>query len=447
MKRLALIQPKGNPLSKNQDFARFWSENQHLQNSSFFAPMPNLGLLTVAALTPPGYHIDFIDENFESICFDGYDIVGLSAMTLHAERAYEIAKEFRLRGTKIVLGGIHATVLPDEASKHVDAVVVGEAENLWPRVLEDFEKEQLKKIYCESSGKPEMLHSPVPRFDLAKLHRYQAVPIQTTRGCPYDCEFCSVASVYGKKLRKKPIKQVLEEIKEVAKLRKHGKPRIFFTDDNMFLDKKHAADLLRAITPLKINWMTQCDVSLAENLELLRLIRRSGGSQLLIGFESLSDKNLKSLHENLFKASWRGRYSAAIQTIQSHGIRVLGMFMVGLDSDTPKVFDELKDFILRNHLHDVQITLPTPLPGTSLHKRLQHEGRLLKDRYWEDCSFFNVTFEPKNMTGQELAEGHLRLYKSVSVPSAKYANRRHFIEIFKNLHAHESGDKALRAEA
>jgi radical SAM superfamily enzyme YgiQ (UPF0313 family) len=315
---------------------------------------------------------------------------------------YRIAGYYRARGTAVVLGGLHVTLVPDEAALHADAIVVGEGEILWPRLLQDFEEGKLRKTYRNRSFKDVQLGHVQPRYDLLDMGRYNRMPLQSTRGCPLHCEFCAASRIFGG-YKLKPVDAVVREIRQIKSRWK--RPFIELADDNTFVNKRWSKDLVRAIAGENVRWFTETDVSVAEDPELLDLLAKSGCRQLLIGFESPTAAALTGMDSVNWKAGRYKEYRGAIQAIQRRGISVNGCFIVGNDTDTPDIFPEIERFVKSSGLADVQVTVLTPFPGTSLHARLKKERRLLREQYWDRCTLFDVNFVPKNMTVEDLEQG------------------------------------------
>jgi radical SAM superfamily enzyme YgiQ (UPF0313 family) len=428
--KLALISPKGTTFGKNPEFQKLISGSTNLSKwrniFTGFAP----GLLVIASLTPDSWDIELIDENIEPIDFKKkYDLVGVTAMTQQATRAYEIADLYRQKGIKTIFGGIHATVLPDEAKKHFDSVVVGEAENIWPQILEHFSQNALKPVYA-SPKEVDLSKAPLPRYELLRDKFYNTIWIQTTRGCPHDCEFCAATKVFGPKYRRKGIHQVINEIKYVRD--SFPKSRIAFADDNLLADKKLSKQLLKEIIPLKIRYHAQSDISVADDDELLELLVQSGCSFLLVGFESISEASLQGIDKSNWKSKHVKSYASSIRKIQSLGIGILGAFIVGLDNDDVSVFPRLADFVVENNLFETQVTISTPLPGTRLRERLVREGRLLSAG-WDNYTFADVNFIPKKMSINKLENGFVQVYKSVDERLGYFAKFEYFRKIQKEL--------------
>ncbi len=377
----------------------------HISSAQTFK-VQKVNLPLLAALTPPGHTVKIVDEAFApDDISEEVDLVGITVMTDLVLRAYQIADTYRQRGIKVVMGGIHATVLPGEALQHADAVVLGEAEEAWPRLLSDAASGEMRKLYC--ANKITHLNGiPTPRRDLYPnpIHRGYtpiAIGFETARGCPYDCEFCSIGSVMGRQYRARPIPEVIAEIESI-----HSR-YLFFVDDALALNRPEAKKLFTAMIPLRLKWAGQGPVSLAEDSGLLELMRRSGCVGLLIGFESVQReiqhgmKKIKSLRIDFFEA---------IRRFHGEGIAVLGAFIFGFDHENKDVFDQTLEFIMRSRLDCVELRILTPFPGTRLYSRLLKEGRLFVPNWWlQGYPPDTLLFQPKGMTAEELIEGFIRL--------------------------------------
>ncbi|MFH1782631.1 MAG: radical SAM protein [Candidatus Omnitrophota bacterium] len=429
--KIALISPKGKFFESYKEYKDVW---MGISKDSLYRKFHSgfgLALLTIAALTPKSFKIKLIDENFDSIDFnEKFDLIGLTGMTQQALRAYEIADEFRKRGIRVVIGGIHATVLPEEAKEHVDSVIIGEGEELWPKFLDDFKRGNIKPFY-KTSNLTDLSKSPVPRYDLLNPKNYNVVWIQATRGCPHDCDFCAASKIYGFKFRHKKVGQVIEEIKAMLKIWGRG-ILVSFTDDNMFVDRKYSVELVEKLIPLKIRWFAQTDVSVARDENFLKLLRKSGCAFLFIGFETLSKEGLTFIDRTNWKVKQLSFYKQAVNAIQSNGMGVFGAFMLGLDSDSLSIFDKVIDFIDENNLYASQITILTPLPGTRLRERLKKEKRLLS-KNWDDYTFLKATFTPNLMTAKELEEGLFKVYRGIYNRRMNIKRAKYFKTIYANL--------------
>jgi radical SAM superfamily enzyme YgiQ (UPF0313 family) len=395
------------------------------------ASLPSLPLLTIAALTPPDVEIEYqeISDIEQHEINSGFDLVAISTYSAQIFEAYELANRYRAEGVKVVLGGSHVTLLPDEARPYVDSVVVGEAEPVWIDIIEDLRQKKLKPFY-KAIDPFDLKQSPVPHFGFLDKAYHNRITVQTTRGCPHDCEFCAGSKFMGP-YRKKPIELVVDEIEAIKNEWKN--PFIEFADDNTFVDKVWSKRLLSAISPLGIKWFTETDISISQNEELLHLLRESGCRQLLIGLESVRKRNLKGMDKNDWKLRQYDRYLKAIGKIQSYGVSVNGCFILGLDDDTPDVFEQTRDFIEESRLLEAQITFLTPFPGTRLYHRLKQEGRLLKDVFWDRCTLFDINFKPKKMSVQELEDGLAWLGSQVYSDEAFNRRRSHYREIVRRL--------------
>jgi len=371
----------------------FISHSQKVIKTIWFA---RLTLTTLAALTPSGIEVKITDENVEPIDFDEeVDLVGITGMVMHAKRAYEIAKRFRERRIPVIMGGPHASSCFIEAKEHVDSVVIGEAEPVWPGLIHDLQEGHLKPFYRgETYCSMEKL--PLPRLDLLRKDAYMTVNcIQTTRGCPHQCDFCHVTHFFGKTYRCRPVDEV---VREVAGL---SGEFIVFIDDNIAGNRQHARELFRRLKPLKKKWAGQASLTLARDPELLRLAAESGCVSLFIGMESLSPENLKAMNKGFNRAH---QYEEALRALHDHDIMVLSGFIFGLDHDDEGVFERTLRFCERNRIELPSFFILTPLPGTPLFQRMESEERLLhKD--WSKYNGATVVFRPKLMTEETLQRG------------------------------------------
>jgi len=356
-----------------------------------------LSLTTVAALTPPEIEVAITDENVEPIDFnEETDLVGLTAMTMHAARAYEIADRFRARGITVVMGGLHASSLPQEAKEHVDAVVIGEAEGVWEKLLGDFQKGSLQPFY-KSEHLCSFKAQPHPRQDLLKRKSYWTINcVQATRGCPFSCDFCSVAQFFGNTYRYRPVDEVVEEIKSLP-------PGYFtFVDDNIMGKPSYAKELFQKLTPLKKKWTSQGSLTMAKDTTLLKMASESGCYALFVGIETLSQDNLSSMNKSINHVS---QYEEAIKKIRDHGIMVVGSFIFGFDHDDEAVFERTVRFCEKNKIDLPIFFVLTPVPGTRLFQRMEKEGRILhKD--WSKYNGANVVFKPKLLSEETLFNGY-----------------------------------------
>ena len=373
-------------------------------------PLQRVNLPLLAALTPPGHTMTIVEEAFapDDMNHD-VDVVGITVMTELALRAYHIADAYRQKGVKVVMGGIHPTVLPDEALEHADAVVVGEAEGVWPGLVSDAASGQMQRIY--RAGKITDLRGlPKPRRDLsprAKYQRYIPIPIgvETSRGCPYDCEFCCTGQTLGRQYRVRPVPEVIAEIESI------DSTHLFFVDDAVGLNRNAAKNLFTEMIPLRRRWLAQGTVSLAEDLELLGLMRRSGCLGLLIGFESVQKETQSGVTKirNL-----RIDYYEAMRRFHDQGFGVLGTFVFGFDYEDKDVFEQTLEFVMRSRMDVVQLRILTPYPGTRLYGRLLSEGRLFVRDWWlRGYPPDTLLFQPWSLTADELSSGFVRLNRQV----------------------------------
>ncbi|WP_299394519.1 radical SAM protein [Pelagibius sp.] len=375
-----------------------------VERSKVIASLPSLALLTLAGLTPRHIDVRYLElpdlsESHELP--DGFDAVAISSYTAQIKDAYRLADRYRMAGVRVILGGLHVTACPEEAAQHADAVVLGEAEGLWPQVVTDLERKQLKQVYDARGESFDLAAAPMPRFDLLDPARYNRLTVQTQRGCPFSCEFCAASIRLSPRFKVKPVEKVIAEIRRIKEI--WPNPFIELADDNSFANRSHAKRLVRAIAQEGIRWFTETDISVADDLELLAMLRDSGCSQLLIGLEAPSRRGLDGLET---KSNWKaGRVAtnlAAIERIQRQGITVNGCFILGLDGQDESSFNDVITFVRESGLYEVQVTLQTPFPGTPLYARLRDAGRLLEEDAWEACTLFDVTFKPQTMSASDL---------------------------------------------
>ncbi len=359
--------------------------------------IPQLALHILKGLTPAKHTVKLIEEETQTIDMDeDCDVVGLSCMTANAPRAYVLAKEFKKRGKKVIIGGVHPTILPDEAMQYADAVVAGEAESTWEMVLEDLENNALKPLYKQ----PVLSLDRYIQMDhrkTVKKRLFDVVPIMTTRGCPYSCDFCCVSDLYGKKIRHAPIENVVRDIRE------SGHKVFIFLDDNIIGEPAYAKKLFEAIKPYKIKWVGQASVSFVHDIELMKLAADSGCAALFFGLESVSMAQLKTMRKSIKDIEKMGE---AVKTVKGLGIHFHASFVFGFDSDTTAIFADTLEFMQKNKICTASYNILTPYPGTKIYRQFKEEGRLLSND-WRYYDHSTVVFKPKNMTPYELQEGVL----------------------------------------
>ncbi len=402
-----------------------------VERNRIIASLPSLGLLTLAALTPPDVEVSYHEVPDLSVA-DGLppdpDLVAISTYSAQVFEAYAVAERYVRRGVPVVMGGLHVTALPDEARARGIVPAVGEGELIWPRIVDDLRRGRLQPEYRPAPGETfDLANAPVPRYELLDPARYNRLTVQTSRGCPHRCEFCASSVLLTPHYRVKPVERILAEIRRIKAL--WGDPFIELADDNSFVDRAHAKALLAALAAEGIRWFTEVDVSIAREPELLELMRASGCRQVLIGLESPVRAGLAGLE---LRSDWKRRrqpdYEDAVRTIQAHGITVNGCFILGLDGQDETIFDAVHDFVARTGLYDVQITVLTAFPGTPLLERLRREGRLLEDGAWAKCTLFDVNHVPTGMTPGRLRAGLVDLARRLYDGAFTEARRRRFFE-------------------
>jgi radical SAM superfamily enzyme YgiQ (UPF0313 family) len=416
MKRLVLI----NPVSKLSGTLL-----------SRFSRMQPLSLAYLAAVTPPGWEVKIADENFGHQPLEDADLVGITAFTANVNRAYELAAAYRERGVKVVMGGIHASMLPEEALEHADAVVVGEAEEIWAQVIADFDAGHLGGVYNGPRidlGTTRIL----PRRDLMD-QRYLFQSVQTSRGCPFDCEFCSVSRYLGKEYRQRTAQSVLDELAGIPDR------YIFFLDDNLVgyseTSRARAKELFQGMIDRRMNkrWIMQSSLNAADHEDLLALAGRSGCLFAIVGFESIETDTLKDMKKGVNVRMGVDNYKAAIRKFHRAGIGVVGGFIVGNDHESARSYEELARFLVRAGVDVVQITTLTPLPGTALMKRLQDEGRLLETCFPDDWAKYRLSYvvhRPEGVDAETVYHGNNYIKHHVyTFPRYQYRIAKSFLGI------------------
>jgi len=392
MKKLILINPAN---TEHQKAIKKWSKLR-------FMP---LGLAYVAAVTPDHWEVELMDENFEEIKFKSADLVGITSLTCSANRAYKIASLFRNKGIPVIMGGIHASMLPEEALKFVDSVLVGEGETVWREVINDVEMKNLKRIYY---GIPVTLEKlPKPRRDIFNGNYWWSA-VQTSRGCPMNCDFCSVTAFNGRFFRQRSVSDVISEIAVI-------KNRVlFFTDDNLIgfsrRDEERAIELFNRMIDkgIKKYWMAQVSLNFLEKERIVKLASKSGCKAVFVGIESINEETLKSMNKVINLKTGIKNYKKLIERLHKNGIAIIGAIVLGNDSDGKEVFKRTADFIVESGIDVAQLTVLTPLPGTSLFNRLYNEKRIVYNDYpkdWDNYALSRLVFIPKKLTLQDFSEG------------------------------------------
>lgn len=384
--RMLLIAPASEDMRVRQGEKPSWVNR-------VFRHSQQMGLLYVAAAAPPGVDVRILDEHVEPLEVDApADLVGITCMTPHAPRAYAIADAFRARGRLVILGGYHASFLPQEALQHADAVCVGEAEGILPRVIGDLARGKRGGVY--RNGAANLRRLPIPDRSLVRQGAYAVEAVQASRGCPHACSYCSDSKFFRHRHRTRPVEAVVEELKGLGR-------NLLFLDSNIIGDRSFAVDLFRAMAPLGKRWVSQCSIKIADDDELLSLAADSGCRGLFVGFETVSQANLESLHK---RHNVVARYAEQVQRLHDRGIAVLAGLMFGMDDDGEDVFERTLDFLFRARIDAINPFVLTPFPGTKLFATLDAAGRII-DRDWRHYDFTHAVFHPTHMTPEALVAG------------------------------------------
>ena len=416
MKRLLLI----NPVSRKSGLL--------LSRFSTFSP---LGLAYVAAATPSNWEVKIADENFDAFEFEEADLVGITAFTSNINRAYEIARLYRERKTKVVIGGIHASMLPDEARQFAHTIVVGEAEAIWQNVIADFENNRLSDMYV---GRHVSLDQStiLPRRDLLNPN-YFWHSVQTSRGCPFNCYFCSVTRYLGKEFRQRSVKQVLGELAGLK-----GK-FLAFVDDNLIgynpQSRMRAEELFQGMISqgLGQKWWMQTSINAAKDEHVIELAAQAGCLFAFIGFETINEDTLKAMKKGVNIKIGVENYKKVVDVFHKYGIAVYGAFIIGSDYESPAYYAKLADFLVHSGIDIIQLTLLTPLPGTELMESLQKEGRIIFHNYpkdWDKYRFSYVVHRPNGVQPHEIYVGNNHIKERVySFPMYQYRLLKSFISL------------------
>lgn len=375
-------------LPRNPDAREIWKKRRSI---------PTLSLPILAAYTPEDVEIELIDDRYEEVPYDnGSDLVGITAITETITRAYEIADEYRRRGTPVVLGGIHPSLLPDEAGAHADCVVIGDADETWPRLVEDFRRGQMRKRY-RMEQLPSLENVPVPRRDLLNDEFYYRMDfLYASRGCPRRCSFCSVPNFYSSSHRHRPVDKIIREIEGL-------RGNVFgFTDECLDANPRFLKELLQRLSPLRKKWIGEVTLNFCRDEEMLRLASRSGCVGIFVGFETISHDSLLAINKRHNLAE---DYHDIVKRTHDHGIGIEGSFIFGFDGDDRSIFENTLDFFLKSRLDSINTNILKPYPGTRLFDQLVKEDRMLS-LDWADWGCADkVLYKPKLMSPEDLLAG------------------------------------------
>lgn len=377
--------------------------------------MQPLAMAVLAGLTPEDWAITFFDDRLESIDYEQpTDLVAISIEAYTSKRAYQIADRYRNKGVPVVIGGYHATFNPEEVKEHADTVCLGEAEWVWSSILEDVKNKELKPFY-DGQGRTELSGVKPDRSIFKSKNYFSIALVESGRGCPFHCDFCSITALHKGTYRRRPIPEIIEELKS---LKAQGLKFVFFVDDNMIGDMQNSRELFRAMKPLGMKWVSQASINAAKDPEFLREMVESGCTGLLIGFESIDPGNLATMGKKVNRPE---DFSEALGNLRKAGIGIYATFVFGYPNDTPEVFEKTVEFARREKIFMIAFNHVVPFPGTPLYRQVEAEGRLRYPKWWldEDFRFGQVPFVPPSaMTYAEIEEHCHRSRKAFySVPS------------------------------
>jgi radical SAM superfamily enzyme YgiQ (UPF0313 family) len=380
-----------------KDFIK--AEKAHKPKGTIFLRFPSLALANIVALTPKGDEVIVIDEQISPMDYNlNVDLVAISVNTSIVNRAYEIGDKFRKRGIKVVFGGLHPSLMPEESLKHADSIIIGDADGMWEELVKDFKNNRLQKKYVNNQNR-DLKYLPMPKWEIFKGMGYVNTNfVETSRGCSHDCKFCSTSPFYHHTHRTRPIEDVIRDVKNVKSF---PKKFIFFVDDNIIGDKEYAKKLFKALIPLKIFWISQATVDIGEDKELVKLAAKSGCFGLFLGFESISKVNLEEMGKEHNRIN---RYKQTINILHQYGIGIEAGFIFGFDKDDNSVFKHTLDFLKQTKIDSFLAIYLTPIPGTILYDEFKKQKRLITDDY-SKYDFRHIVFKPKNMSAQEVYEG------------------------------------------
>lgn len=404
-----------------------------VERGKVIASLPSLGLLTLAALTPPEHEVFYfeVEDILELPALPtDFDMVAISSFSAQIDEAYELAAWFKSLGTPSVLGGLHVTMCPEEAAQFCSTIVLGEGEIVWHQLIDDLEKGCLEPVYDARDRSFDLAQAPIPSFHLLDINRYNRLTVQTSRGCPHRCEFCASSILLTPYYKQKPVQKVITEIDRILEIWK--RPFLEFADDNSMVNKKYWKELTSELESRRIRWFTETDISVSNDTELLELMGRSGCAQVLIGLESPVESGLSGIELNRdWKHKKYPKYKDAIKTIQSHGITVNGCFVLGLDGHTKEIFDQVFEFVHDTCLFEVQVTIQTAFPGTPLYDRLLKSNRIIEPGNWKMCTLFDVNYLPTHMSVEELTTGFRNLIKRLYDPGFTKWRREKFRDLLR----------------
>lgn len=403
----------------------------HLINHSLWKVVTPSILVLASIALEEGFEVELADEAFREVDLEKhYDIISFYVITPNAKRSYYLAKKLKEKGCHIVMGGVHPLFMTEEVKQHCDTVMLGEGEVIFRKYLRDVKLNCVKAMYKQEKGKINIKNSPVPAFKILNHEEQKLIPIQTARGCSHACRFCNVRSLYGNNLRTKSFLQINKELAEAEKLQ-HGN-MVYITDDNILSNQKHFKMLISIMKNTRFTWYANTDISFGADEQLIQKAWKSGLRQVLIGLEGVQESTLIGIDKDAFKQNYMTKYKEYIDKIQSHGIGVIGSFIVGNETDTPDTFKKLYEFILESKLYGASITVATPYPGTALYYKLEEEDKILTYN-WDYYTIFQPLIKMKYITQSEFNKEYTNLLSALNSSEFKQMKLHYFSNIYKEL--------------
>ena len=432
MKKILFLAPKMNGPKGDFLYNETWSSelNTKINRARWKIVTPAL-LLLASVAAEEGFAVQIADEDFTEPSSEiFYDIVSIYTVTPNFKRACRYAKRFRANGAWVVMGGVHATLLPEECKIHCNTVLIGEGEEIFRRFLQDYKSNAARTVYTQKKSVIDMTRSVVPQYQILRREEQRLVPLQTARGCSHSCQFCNIKSLYGNSFRCKTEAQIVRELFEIEKL-PYAK-NIYVTDDNIYSDIRHFYALTEALGCFHFTWYANTDISFGDDEGYIKRAYKSGLRQVLIGLEGISENGLRGIDAENFKYRYLKRYKENLCRIQSNGIGVVGSFIVGRENDAEDVFPRLAECIYDTSLYGASITVFTPYPGTALFHKMKNRDRIMTYD-WDYYTIFQPIIKMNYMTMDRLNELYRKLIFTVYSDAFVHRRVQFFSSVYKRM--------------